>query len=80
VPERRAPVAVQPFVPRLPPPVRWRDAHVLRASDPVPLLEVRDALNARHMQFAWMSLIVVGLTDLYVRLVASGTITDFKLF
>jgi hypothetical protein len=32
------------------------------------------------MQFAWMSLIVVGLTDLYVRLVASGTITDFKLF
>ena len=37
-------------------------------------------LNARHMQFAWMSLIVVGLTDLYVRLVASGTITDFKLF
>ncbi len=31
-------------------------------------------LNARHMQLAWASLIFVGLTDLYVRLVASGTI------
>lgn len=37
-------------------------------------------LNAKHMQFAWVSLFVVALTDLYVRLVASGTITDFKLF
>ncbi len=31
-------------------------------------------LNARHMQFAWASLIWVALTDLYVRLAASGTI------
>jgi hypothetical protein len=37
-------------------------------------------LNARHMLFAWMSLVFVALTDLYVRLVASGTITDWKLF
>ena len=37
-------------------------------------------LNAKHMQFAWVSLFVVALTDLYVRLVASGTITDFRLF
>ena len=37
-------------------------------------------LNAKHMQFAWMSLIVVAMTDVYVRLVASGTITDFKIF
>ena len=37
-------------------------------------------LNAKHMQFAWVSLFVVALTDVYVRLVASGTITDFKLF
>ncbi len=37
-------------------------------------------LNGRHMQFAWASLIFVALTDLYVRLVASGTITDPKLF
>ena len=33
-------------------------------------------LNARHMLFAWMSLVFVALTDLYVRLVASGTIHD----
>jgi hypothetical protein len=37
-------------------------------------------LNARHMQFAWMSLIFVALTDGYVRLVASGIISDPKLF
>jgi hypothetical protein len=37
-------------------------------------------LNARHMQFAWASLIVVAFADLYVRLVASGAITDPKLF
>jgi hypothetical protein len=33
-------------------------------------------LNARHMQFAWASLIVVALADLYVRLVASGAFSD----
>ena len=37
-------------------------------------------LNARHMQFAWASLLFVAFTDLYVRLVASGTISDLKLF
>ncbi len=34
-------------------------------------------LNSHHMLFAWMSLVFVGFTDLYVRLVASGTITDY---
>jgi hypothetical protein len=33
-------------------------------------------LNGKHMVFAWISLCVVALSDLYVRLVASGTITD----
>ena len=37
-------------------------------------------LNAQHMKFAWVSLFGVALTDVYVRLVASGTITDFKFF
>ena len=32
------------------------------------------------MQFAWASLVFVALTDLYVRLVASGTFTDPKIF
>jgi hypothetical protein len=31
-------------------------------------------LNAKHMQLAWASLIFVALTDLYVRLVASGAL------
>ena len=37
-------------------------------------------LNAKHMQFAWISLFVVAFCDFYVRMVASGTITDFRLF
>ena len=37
-------------------------------------------LNAKHKQIAWVSLIFVALTDVYVRLVASGAITDYKLF
>ncbi len=37
-------------------------------------------LNARHMQLAWISLVGVALTDLYVRLVATGTITDPRFF
>ena len=37
-------------------------------------------LNTRHMQMAWASLIFVALTDLYVRLVAAGWITDPRFF
>jgi hypothetical protein len=34
--------------------------------------------NARHMQFAWFSLVWVMLTDLYVRLCSMGIITDLN--
>jgi hypothetical protein len=37
-------------------------------------------LNERHMLFAWCSLFSVGLTDLYIRLVSSGAISDVRLF
>jgi len=37
-------------------------------------------LNARHMQIAWASLVLVALADLYVRLVASGAFSDPKVF
>jgi hypothetical protein len=36
--------------------------------------------NERHMPFAWASLVMVALADLYVRLVASGTIHDPRFF
>jgi len=36
-------------------------------------------LNERHMLYAWISLITVGLTDFYVRLVASGAVRDLRL-
>ncbi|MDA8380776.1 MAG: hypothetical protein M0020_08135 [Actinomycetota bacterium] len=37
-------------------------------------------VNAHHMLFAWLSLIFVAFTDVYVRLVASGVITDPRFF
>jgi hypothetical protein len=36
-------------------------------------------LNARHQLFAWLSLFSVMIADLYVWLVASGTITDLRI-
>jgi hypothetical protein len=37
-------------------------------------------LNLRHALWAWLSLFAVALTDLYVRLVASGAIHDPRFF
>jgi hypothetical protein len=37
------------------------------------------ALNEHHMLWAWSSLFSVGFADLYIWLVASGTITDYRL-
>jgi hypothetical protein len=37
-------------------------------------------LNERHQALAWSSLFSVALTDLYIRAVASGAITDARLF
>jgi hypothetical protein len=36
-------------------------------------------LNTRHMLFAWISLFVVGFSDVYVRLVSMGIWTDYRL-
>ncbi|MGH9195454.1 MAG: hypothetical protein ACRD1T_06925, partial [Acidimicrobiia bacterium] len=44
------------------------------------LWKVVTKLNERHMALAWISLFGVALTDLYVRLVAMGTITDLRFF
>ena len=37
-------------------------------------------LNARHMQIAWVSLVGVALTDVYIRLVAGDVIRDLRIF
>jgi hypothetical protein len=37
-------------------------------------------LNGKHMQFAWVSLFGVALTDFYVRLLATGAFSDPILF
>jgi hypothetical protein len=44
------------------------------------LWKICTVLNQRHMLFAWASLFSVGLTDFYIRLVASGHLTDVRLF
>jgi hypothetical protein len=36
-------------------------------------------LNERHMRFAWASLISVGLTDFYIRMVAAHIFTDLRI-
>ena len=38
-----------------------------------------NALNARHARWAWTSLIVVASTDLYIRLLAMGVLTDPRI-
>ena len=35
-------------------------------------------LNARHMQFAWITLATLALTDFYIMLVSSGAIHDLR--
>lgn len=37
------------------------------------------ALNQRHMQWAWVSLVWVGFSDVYVRLCAVGTWADWRI-
>ena len=37
-------------------------------------------LNAKHMQLAWVSLIWLALTDLYVRWLATGAFCDPRFF
>ena len=37
-------------------------------------------LNRRHMLFAWLSLVWVGFSDIYVRLCSMGVLTDLRIF
>jgi hypothetical protein len=37
-------------------------------------------LNRHHPKWAWFSLFWVGFTDIYIRLCATGTITDWRIF
>jgi hypothetical protein len=41
--------------------------------------QIVSRLNEHHMLYAWVSLIWVALTDLYVRLLSMGIIQDWKL-
>lgn len=38
------------------------------------------SLNRRHMVWAWTSLIWVGLSDVYVRLLCKGVLSDWRIF
>ena len=41
--------------------------------------ECVSCLNARHQLWAWMSLFSVAFSDIYIRLCASGVITDWRI-
>ncbi len=42
--------------------------------------ECISCLNRNHMKWAWTSLIWVGFTDFYIRMLAAGVWTDWRLF
>ncbi len=50
-----------------------------RASLRFRLWSLANGLNAHHGRWAWLSLFSVMATDLYIRLLAAGVITDFRL-
>jgi hypothetical protein len=54
----------------------------VRKNNPVrfALWKVVTRLNEKHMQWALVSMIWVGLTDLYIRLCAMGVIHDIRIF
>ena len=37
-------------------------------------------LNTRHMQFAWITLATLAITDAYIMAVSAGWINDLRLF
>jgi hypothetical protein len=41
--------------------------------------ECVSGLNKKHMMWAWMSLIWVGFTDIYIRMCAAGIWTDWRI-
>jgi hypothetical protein len=43
------------------------------------LYDCSSCLNRRHMRWAWLSLISVGFSDLYVRLCSMGVWTDWRI-
>ena len=75
-----AAVGLHARLPRLPA-HRRRQAQALLAQ-PAALRDVEphlDWLNARHMQFAWASLVSVTLTDVYIMAVSAGWISDLRI-
>jgi hypothetical protein len=50
-----------------------------RAKSRYPVWHFSSRLNERHPMYAWLSLFSVGLTDLYIRLVAMGIIRDLRI-
>jgi len=42
--------------------------------------ECASSLNRRHMLFAWLSLFVVGFSDIYVRMLSMNIWHDLRFF
>ena len=60
---------------------RRRPAAALQqAPGPLPEWTLVSRLNESHARYAWLSLFSVAIADLYVYLLATGTITDPRFF
>ena len=76
--QRRHAVGLHAVLPLLPPRRRRPAQALLQAPDPVLDLDPGVPLNTRHKLFAWITLGTLMLTDFYIMLVASGTISDLR--
>lgn len=71
-------MGVHYLLPLVPARHRWAAQAFLQTSGAVLDLDPDSKLNTRHMLFAWITLGTLVLTDFYIMLVASGTISDLR--
>ena len=71
-------VGVHAVVPLLPPRRRRPAQALLQAPGAVLDVDAGQPLNTRHKLYAWITLGTLMLTDFYIMLVASGTISDLR--
>ena len=74
-------LALHAVVPLLPPRRRRPAAALLQAPGPLPAVDLGlEAQRAATRRYAWLSLFSVALVDLYIFLLATGTIEDLRFF
>ena len=78
--QRRPHLALHAVVPLLPAHHRRPAAALLQAPGALPAVDLGLAAQPRPRAYAWFSLFSVALVDLYIFLLATGTINDPRFF